>query len=189
MAARWSMARPDDHRMSAAGNEADVRQDPDRQPRRDRPARGAGLPRDGHHLGRRAFHRRCRRHARADGGRKRVHRTRALVRKLSQQGRDHLGLRDHRRAGRASRLWLPVRECRLRQALEDHDITFIGPSAEHIRIMGDKITAKETAKALGIPVVPGSDGGVPISRPPWAWRRASVFPSSSRLRPAAAGAA
>ena len=47
------------------------------------------------------------------------------------------------------------------QALEDHDITFIGPSAEHIRIMGDKITAKETAKDLGIPVVPGSDGGVP----------------------------
>jgi acetyl-CoA carboxylase biotin carboxylase subunit len=46
------------------------------------------------------------------------------------------------------------------QALEDHGITFIGPSAEHIRIMGDKITAKETAAALGIPVVPGSDGGV-----------------------------
>jgi acetyl-CoA carboxylase, biotin carboxylase subunit len=46
------------------------------------------------------------------------------------------------------------------QALEDHGITFIGPSAEHIRIMGDKITAKETAKALGIPVVPGSEGGV-----------------------------
>jgi acetyl-CoA carboxylase biotin carboxylase subunit len=47
------------------------------------------------------------------------------------------------------------------QALEDHGITFIGPSAQHIRIMGDKITAKETAKSLGIPVVPGSDGGVP----------------------------
>jgi acetyl-CoA carboxylase biotin carboxylase subunit len=47
------------------------------------------------------------------------------------------------------------------QALEDHGITFIGPSAEHIRIMGDKITAKETVKELGIPVVPGSDGGVP----------------------------
>jgi acetyl-CoA carboxylase biotin carboxylase subunit len=47
------------------------------------------------------------------------------------------------------------------QALEDHGLTFIGPTAEHIRIMGDKITAKETAKALGIPVVPGSDGGVP----------------------------
>ena len=47
------------------------------------------------------------------------------------------------------------------QALEDHGITFIGPSAEHIRLMGDKITAKVTAKDLGIPVVPGSDGGVP----------------------------
>ncbi len=47
------------------------------------------------------------------------------------------------------------------QALQDHGITFIGPNAEHIRIMGDKITAKETAKALGIPVVPGSPGGVP----------------------------
>ena len=47
------------------------------------------------------------------------------------------------------------------QIIEDHGLTFIGPSAEHIRIMGDKITAKETAKKLGIPVVPGSDGGVP----------------------------
>ena len=46
------------------------------------------------------------------------------------------------------------------QIVEDHGLTFIGPSAEHIRIMGDKITAKETAKALGIPVVPGSDGGI-----------------------------
>ncbi|AAV94314.1 acetyl-CoA carboxylase biotin carboxylase subunit [Ruegeria pomeroyi] len=46
------------------------------------------------------------------------------------------------------------------QIVEDHGITFIGPSAEHIRIMGDKITAKDTAKELGIPVVPGSDGGV-----------------------------
>ena len=47
------------------------------------------------------------------------------------------------------------------QAVEDHGLTFIGPSAEHIRLMGEKITAKETAKALGIPVVPGSAGGVP----------------------------
>jgi acetyl-CoA carboxylase biotin carboxylase subunit len=47
------------------------------------------------------------------------------------------------------------------QIVEDHGLTFIGPSAEHIRQMGDKITAKDTAKALGIPVVPGSDGGVP----------------------------
>ncbi len=46
------------------------------------------------------------------------------------------------------------------QAVEDHGIKFIGPSAEHIRMMGDKITAKETAKRLGIPCVPGSEGGV-----------------------------
>ncbi|TVP71453.1 MAG: acetyl-CoA carboxylase biotin carboxylase subunit [Rhodobacteraceae bacterium] len=47
------------------------------------------------------------------------------------------------------------------QVVEDHGITFIGPSAEHIRLMGDKITAKDTMKALGVPCVPGSDGGVP----------------------------
>lgn len=46
------------------------------------------------------------------------------------------------------------------QAVEDHGIKFIGPSAEHIRMMGDKITAKDTVKRLGIPCVPGSDGGV-----------------------------
>jgi acetyl-CoA carboxylase biotin carboxylase subunit len=46
------------------------------------------------------------------------------------------------------------------QIVEDHEITFIGPSAEHIRIMGDKITAKDTMKKLGVPCVPGSEGGV-----------------------------
>ncbi|GAA6207178.1 acetyl-CoA carboxylase biotin carboxylase subunit [Cognatishimia sp. WU-CL00825] len=47
------------------------------------------------------------------------------------------------------------------QIVEDHDLTFIGPTADHIRIMGDKITAKETISALGVPCVPGSAGGVP----------------------------
>ena len=47
------------------------------------------------------------------------------------------------------------------QIVEDHGLTFIGPSTEHIRIMGDKITAKDTMKDLGVPCVPGSDGGVP----------------------------
>ena len=42
----------------------------------------------------------------------------------------------------------------------DHGITFIGPKAEHIRTMGDKIEAKKTARRLGIPCVPGSEGGV-----------------------------
>ncbi|MEH6741279.1 MAG: acetyl-CoA carboxylase biotin carboxylase subunit [Sulfitobacter sp.] len=47
------------------------------------------------------------------------------------------------------------------QIIEDHGLTFIGPTAEHIRIMGDKISAKDTMKALGVPCVPGSAGGVP----------------------------
>jgi acetyl-CoA carboxylase biotin carboxylase subunit len=49
---------------------------------------------------------------------------------------------------------------RFAEILEEHQITFIGPSAEHIRIMGDKIAAKETARRLGIPIVPGSDGAI-----------------------------
>ncbi|EET47496.1 acetyl-CoA carboxylase biotin carboxylase subunit [Thalassobium sp. R2A62] len=47
------------------------------------------------------------------------------------------------------------------QIVQDHDLTFIGPTAEHIRVMGDKISAKDTMKRLGVPCVPGSDGGVP----------------------------
>ncbi len=49
---------------------------------------------------------------------------------------------------------------RFADMLDAHNITFIGPKAEHIRIMGDKIEAKRTARRLGIPCVPGSDGGV-----------------------------
>ncbi|MEK9944936.1 MAG: acetyl-CoA carboxylase biotin carboxylase subunit [Alphaproteobacteria bacterium] len=44
--------------------------------------------------------------------------------------------------------------------VEEHGITFIGPTSEHISLMGDKVVAKETAKRLGIPVVPGSDGAI-----------------------------
>lgn len=46
------------------------------------------------------------------------------------------------------------------QIVEEHGLKFIGPSAEHIRMMGDKITAKQTMIDLGVPCVPGSDGGV-----------------------------
>ena len=49
---------------------------------------------------------------------------------------------------------------RFAEILRAHDIAFIGPSPEHIRIMGDKIEAKRTAARLGIPVVPGSEGAV-----------------------------
>ncbi|MFN3688686.1 acetyl-CoA carboxylase biotin carboxylase subunit [Salinarimonas sp.] len=49
---------------------------------------------------------------------------------------------------------------RFAEVLADHKIAFIGPKAEHIRIMGDKIEAKRTAKRLGIPCVPGSEGAI-----------------------------
>ena len=49
---------------------------------------------------------------------------------------------------------------RFADILEEHEIAFIGPKAEHIRIMGDKIEAKRTAARLGIPSVPGSPGAV-----------------------------
>ena len=49
---------------------------------------------------------------------------------------------------------------RFAEILAEHNLHFIGPRPEHIRLMGDKIAAKRTAKQLGIPVVPGSDGDV-----------------------------
>jgi len=49
---------------------------------------------------------------------------------------------------------------RFAEAVEAHGITFIGPTSEHIAMMGDKIVAKQTAKALGLPLVPGSAGPV-----------------------------
>ncbi len=49
---------------------------------------------------------------------------------------------------------------RFAQIVTEHGLTFIGPSSEHIHLMGDKIMAKTTAKRLGLPLVPGSDGAV-----------------------------
>src|SRR6202161_1981002 len=49
---------------------------------------------------------------------------------------------------------------RFAEILGEHNVHFIGPRPEHIRLMGDKIAAKRPALALGIPIVPGSDGGV-----------------------------
>ena len=44
--------------------------------------------------------------------------------------------------------------------VEEHGFVFIGPKPEHIEMMGDKVVAKQTVKALGLPVVPGSDGAI-----------------------------
>ncbi|KUO55398.1 MAG: acetyl-CoA carboxylase biotin carboxylase subunit [Sphingomonadales bacterium BRH_c42] len=46
------------------------------------------------------------------------------------------------------------------EIVEAHDIAWIGPKPEHIRTMGDKVEAKRTAGALGLPLVPGSDGAI-----------------------------
>jgi len=46
------------------------------------------------------------------------------------------------------------------QIVTEHGFTFIGPTADHIRMMGDKVVAKDTMKRLGVPVTPGSDGPV-----------------------------
>lgn len=49
---------------------------------------------------------------------------------------------------------------RFAEILEEHKIAFVGPTSEHIRTMGDKIMAKETAQKFGLPVVPGSAGAL-----------------------------
>ncbi len=46
------------------------------------------------------------------------------------------------------------------EIVEAHGITWVGPKPEHIRTMGDKVEAKRTAGALGLPLVPGSDGAI-----------------------------
>jgi acetyl-CoA carboxylase biotin carboxylase subunit len=62
------------------------------------------------------------------------------------------------------------------QMVEEHDIAFVGPSADHIRLMGDKIAAKQAAKDSGIPVVPGSDGEVMDLDDAKAWADKIGFP-------------
>ncbi len=59
---------------------------------------------------------------------------------------------------------------------EEHGYVFIGPTADHIKVMGDKIKAKETAVELGIPVVPGSDGEVETIAQAQQWSEKIGFP-------------
>ena len=76
---------------------------------------------------------------------------------------------------------------RFAEILADHGVYFIGPRPEHIRLMGDKIAAKRAVENLGIPTVPGSDGGVGSDAEAIRLARESAFRSSSR-RPQAAAA-
>jgi acetyl-CoA carboxylase biotin carboxylase subunit len=65
---------------------------------------------------------------------------------------------------------------RFAEILTEHGIHFIGPKPAHIRLMGDKIEAKRTAVKLGIPVVPGSDGGIGSDKEALAMAQAIGFP-------------
>src|SRR5215213_2364299 len=65
---------------------------------------------------------------------------------------------------------------RFAEILEEHNIHFIGPKAAHIRLMGDKVEAKRTAKRLGIPVVPGSEGSVGSDQEAMSLAREIGFP-------------
>jgi acetyl-CoA carboxylase biotin carboxylase subunit len=65
---------------------------------------------------------------------------------------------------------------RFAEILEEHNVHFIGPKPSHIRLMGDKIEAKRTAKRLGIPVVPGSEGGIGTDQEALAAAQAIGFP-------------
>src|SRR5262252_2180854 len=65
---------------------------------------------------------------------------------------------------------------RFAEILSEHNLHFIGPKAEHIRLMGDKIEAKKTAKKLGIPVVPGSEGAVAAAEDTLAIAKQIGFP-------------
>src|SRR6202035_4978726 len=60
--------------------------------------------------------------------------------------------------------------------VEEHGFTFIGPSAEHIRLMGNKVAAKEAARKLGIPTVPGSGGRGCEGGAGWAGGGAVAYP-------------
>lgn len=62
------------------------------------------------------------------------------------------------------------------QMVEEHDIAFVGPSPDHIRLMGDKIAAKQAAQDAGIPVVPGSDGEVLSADDAHRWAEKIGFP-------------
>ena len=74
---------------------------------------------------------------------------------------------------------------RFAEILGEHNVYFIGPRPEHIRLMGDKIAAKRAASELGIPIVPGSDGGVFSDAEAFQLARDIGFPV--RLKAAAGG--
>ena len=85
----------------------------------------------------------------------------SATRQLSQHPDDHFGGRNQPMPMRSIPAMAFLSEnAQFAEIVEAHDIIWIGPKPEHIRTMGDKIEAKRTAGALGLPLVPGSDGAV-----------------------------
>ncbi len=78
---------------------------------------------------------------------------------------------------------------RFAEIVEMHDLLFVGPQARTYRTMGDKVEAKRTAGALGLPLVPGSDGAISDVAEAKVLADAIGYRSSSRRRAAAAVAA
>jgi acetyl-CoA carboxylase biotin carboxylase subunit len=74
---------------------------------------------------------------------------------------------------------------RFAEIVREHEIVFIGPEPEHIRLMGDKIAAKQAIKELGIPTVPGSNG--PIESDPEAVKVANQIGYPVLVKAAAGG--
>ena len=137
-----------------------VRKGADRQSRRDRAAHSPRLSRDGDQDGRRAFDGRCACDACAARRRDRLHRPAAGARQLSQC-RDILSAASITGADAIHPgLGFLAENADFAAAVEETGFTFIGPSPEHIRLMGDKVRAKAAARRLGIPVVPGSPEAV-----------------------------
>ncbi len=62
------------------------------------------------------------------------------------------------------------------ELVDEHGFIFVGPTSEHIRVMGDKIQAKDTAVKLGIPIVPGSKGEVKTVKDAKSWGKKIGFP-------------
>ena len=123
-----------------------------------RPARVQGA---GHSVGRGAFDRGRGRHACAARRRKRLHRPAAAARESYLNIPALLAACEITGADAVHPGYGFLSEnARFAEILAEHDVHFIGPKPEHIRLMGDKIEAKRTAKRLGIPVVPGSDGAI-----------------------------
>src|SRR5260370_37074322 len=76
---------------------------------------------------------------------------------------------------------------RFAEILGEHGVQFIGPKPEHIRLMGDKIEAKRTARRLGIPTVPGSDGAIASEGHAQAHEPGVRYPGPVRASPAGRG--